>query len=153
MATDEETKAHVEAVWARIRPSSAIYDFLLSGATITSASRGMVRARLRLTRNHINSRGGLHGSASAALVDWAGSLAVAAWDLRDATGVSADIHVSYLSSAREGDAVDVEGRATKVGGSLAFTSVVISRVGEDGEPGPVIATGSHTKYVRAKNSS
>lgn len=147
MPTDEEIKAHVEAVWAGIRPNSPLYAFLLSSATITEASRGLVRARLALGAHHINSKGGLHGSATAALVDWAGSLAVASWDLRARTGVSADLHVAYVSSAREGDEVEVEARADRVGGALAFTRVVVYRV-VDGAAGPVVATGSHSKYVR-----
>lgn len=147
MATDEEIKAHVVAVWARKRPDSPIYDFLLSDAVITNASKGLMRARLQLTKNHMNSKGGIHGATSAAIVDWAGSLVIATWDMSEKTGVSTDIHVSYLSSAKEGDLIEVEARANKVGGSLAYTSVTISKV-VDGVAGPIIATGSHTKYVR-----
>ncbi|KAI1380078.1 Thioesterase/thiol ester dehydrase-isomerase [Hypoxylon crocopeplum] len=142
-------KTHVEAIAAAQLPNSGIYNFLLSEARIVSARRGTVTARLTLTRNHMNSGGGIHGAASAALVDWAGGLAIASWDLRARTGVSADIHVSYLSSAALGDEVEVVATADKVGGSLAFTRVVISKV-VDGEAGPVIANGSHTKFVKQR---
>ena len=84
---------------------------------------------------------------SAAVVDWAGAMAIATWDLREKTGVSVDIHVRYLSSAAEGDEVEIEGVAEKVGSSVAFTRIVISKV-INGEAGPVIASGTHTKYVR-----
>ncbi|KAF4311590.1 Phenylacetic acid degradation-related protein [Botryosphaeria dothidea] len=147
MATDEEIKAHVERCWAHIKPISAIYGFLLADIEITHASQGLVRARLPLTKNQVNSKGGIHGSVSATLVDWAGGLAISSYDLREKNGVSTDIHVTYVSSAREGDIIEVEGRANKVGGTLAFTSVVISKV-VDGVAGPVIATGNHTKYVK-----
>ncbi|EKG21168.1 Phenylacetic acid degradation-related protein [Macrophomina phaseolina MS6] len=147
MATDEETKAHVEQCWARIKPTSAIYGFLLADIEIVHASKGLVRARLPLTKNHINSKGGIHGSVSATLIDWAGGLAISSYDLREKNGVSTDIHVTYISSAKEGDTIEVEGRANKVGGTLAFTSIVISKV-VDGVAGPVVATGNHTKYVR-----
>ncbi|KAK7754547.1 hypothetical protein SLS62_003568 [Diatrype stigma] len=171
---DETIRQHIEQVVAAHLPHSAIYHFLLSAVRIRSAIRGRVRARLTLTSHHVNSRGGIHGAVSAAIVDWAGGLAIASWDLREKTGVSVDIHVRYLSSARVGDEVEIEGRADKVGGSVAFTTVVISKVvssrrglsgnargegeggdgegeGEGGEEevvGPVIATGTHTKYVR-----
>jgi len=77
----------------------------------------------------------------------AGGLAIASHDLREKTGASVDIHVTYQSSAKEGDEIEIEGIAEKVGGSLAFTKVNIYRV-EDDERGRPVATGSHTKFVR-----
>ncbi|OCL12653.1 Thioesterase/thiol ester dehydrase-isomerase [Glonium stellatum] len=142
-----DTLAHVERVWAENKPNSPIYNFLLSEISLTFASKGVVRARLQLTKNHVNSKGGLHGTVSACLIDWVGGLAIAAYDLREKTGVSTDIHITYISSAREGDWVEVEGKASKVGGTLAFTRATISKVvGE--EPGPIVATGTHTKFVK-----
>ena len=120
--TDTDTLAHVELVWAGNKPNSPIYDFLLSEISLTFASKGLVRARLQLTKNHVNSKGGLHGIVSACLIDWVGGLAIAAYDRRDQTGVSTDMHITYISSAREGDWVEVEGKASKVGGTLAFTT-------------------------------
>ena len=149
MATnnEEEIRTHIEKLVETQLPNSAIYNFLLSGVRIHSATRGNVKARLTLTRNHVNSRGGIHGAVSAAVVDWAGGMAIDTWDLREKTGVSVDIHVRYLSSAAEGDEVEIEGVAEKVGSSVAFTRIVISKV-INGEAGPVIASGTHTKYVR-----
>jgi acyl-coenzyme A thioesterase 13 len=79
-------------------------------------------------------------------------MAIASWDSRSKTGVSVDINVSYVGVARAGDTVEIEARADKVGGSLGFTSVKISKVVE-GRAGPLIATGRHTKFVRQKESS
>lgn len=84
---------------------------------------------------------------TATLIDWVGGLAIAAYDMREKLGVSTDIHISYVSSAKVGDWVEIEGRASKVGGTLAFTTATISKIVE-GEPGPVIAHGTHTKYVK-----
>ncbi|KAI7109082.1 hypothetical protein KC352_g36497, partial [Hortaea werneckii] len=69
------------------------------------------------------------------------------WDLRDKSGVSIDIHVTYQSGAKSGDEIEIEGIAEKVGGSLAFTKVNIFKV-EDGKRGRVVVTGTHTKFVK-----
>lgn len=142
-----ETLAHVEAFWQARKPHSPIYAFLLSDIQLTHASKGLVRARLPLTKNHINAHGGIHGSVSATLIDWVGGMAIAAWDNRTKTGVSTDIHISYQSSAKDGDTIEIEGIAGKVGGTLAFTTATIYKV-VDGKPGPIVATGSHTKFVK-----
>ncbi|KAK8097572.1 Thioesterase/thiol ester dehydrase-isomerase [Apiospora kogelbergensis] len=145
----DEIKAHIETLVARQLERSPIYALTLSAVRIESATRGRVVARTVLSRSHLNSSGGLHGSVSATLVDWAGGMAVATWDLRDKTGVSVDIHVRYLSSAREGDEIEIDAVADKVGGALGFTSVTISKV-VDGRAGPVVASGTHTKYVKIR---
>ncbi|KAI1817277.1 HotDog domain-containing protein [Poronia punctata] len=148
--TDAERKAHIENLVRTNLPNSPIYAFLLSEVRIISATKGKFRARLTLTRRHMNSGGGLHGAVSAAVVDWAGGMAVASYDLRPRTGVSVDIHVRYLSSAKEGDEIEIEGQADRVGASVAFTQVIISTVNEDGDVGRVVASGTHTKYVRQR---
>ncbi|KAL1976440.1 hypothetical protein VTN31DRAFT_2722 [Thermomyces dupontii] len=133
-------------VWNRSRPNSPIYQFLLGDVEVYDARTGVVRARLNVSERHLNSKSSLHGSFSATVVDWAGGLAIASHGL-DSTGVSTDIHVSYLSGAKLGDQLEIEGRADKVGKSLAFTTVTISKRGEDGQL-VVVAQGSHTKYIR-----
>lgn len=150
MAEDDELKTHIETLVTNNLPNSPIYNFLLSGVKIHSATKGNVKARLNLTKNHMNSGGGIHGSVSATIVDWAGGMAIATWDLREKTGVSVDIHVRYLSSAKVGDEIEIEATAEKVGSSLAFTKIVISKV-VDGEAGPVVASGTHTKYVKQRS--
>lgn len=150
MASDEnnpEILAHVEKFWQARKPHSPIYEFLLEDIKLTYASKGVVRARLLLGKNHINAHGGIHGSVSATMIDWVGGMAIAAWDNRVKTGVSTDIHISYQTSAKDGDTIEIEGNAGKVGGSLAFTTATIWKVVDD-KPGPIICTGSHTKFVR-----
>ncbi|KAK8045623.1 acyl-coenzyme A thioesterase-like protein 13 [Apiospora rasikravindrae] len=145
----DEIKTHIETLVARQMERSPIYALTLSDVRIVSATKGRVVARTVLGRNHMNSSGGLHGSVSATIVDWAGGMAIATWDLRDKTGVSVDIHVRYLSSAKEGDEIEIAATADKVGGSVGFTSVLISKV-VGGEVGPVVASGTHTKYVKVR---
>lgn len=138
---------HVQNVWDGIRANSAIYRILLSDIRLVSATQGRVIAQLDIAPVHINSKGIFHGSVSATIVDWAGGMAIAATGL-EKTGVSTDIHVSYVSAAREGEILEIEAWTTKVGRTLAYTQVEIRKIGkENGEKGPVVCTGSHTKYL------
>ena len=137
---------HVQEYWANMRKNSPIYEFLLSDISLVSASKGVVTARLSIKPCHLNSKGTLHGTVSACLTDWAGGLAIATYG-GEKTGVSTDIHTTFISLAKEGDVLEIEGRANKVGGTLAFTSVEIRKVGEDGAS-RVVSMGSHTKYVK-----
>ncbi|CAK7269991.1 hypothetical protein SEPCBS119000_003859 [Sporothrix epigloea] len=167
----EATIAHVRAHWAGIEPNSPIYSLFFSGIRIvdarredigsTSSSGGRILARLPVVPIHVNSKHILHGAVSAALVDWAGGMAIAAATGRHKTGVSVDIHVSYVSAARAGDELEIEAWVQRVGRSLAYTSVEIRlrpRVARQEDEavaadapvrtrGAVVAAGSHTKYV------
>jgi len=135
--------ASVNACWARVS-KGGLYKFLFSDIEIVYAEKGKMVAKLKVGPNHLNSKGGLHGSTSATIVDWAGGMAVATHGLEQ-TGLSVDIHVSYISTAKENDILTIEGKTTKVGRNLAFTTVSILK-GEDNNLIPV-ATGSHTKYI------
>lgn len=128
-----------------MKGNSPIYDFLLSDATIISATKGTVVANLVLEKNHVNSRGTIHGAVSATIVDWSGGLAIATHGL-EKTGASIDIHVTYIGGAQIGDTIQVEATANKVGRSVAFTTIKIYKL-VDGVPGPMVATASHTKYL------
>ncbi|KAL1835984.1 hypothetical protein VTJ49DRAFT_5741 [Mycothermus thermophilus] len=151
--SDAAILSHLENYFATRSVASPIYAYLLGTPSepqirFTSASKGVFTARLTLAAHHLNSGGGLHGSVSATIVDWAGGLAIATWDLRAGTGVSVDIHVEYLSSARLGDEVEIEGRVDRVGRSLAFTEVRIWKVDGEGRRGGLVTVGRHTKYVK-----
>lgn len=147
MATSQPTETrelqHVRTYWSTMLPSSPLYSFLLSSIELTHASHGTVTARLPLGTTHMNSKGTLHGTVSACIVDCFGGLAVASTGL-EKTGVSTDIHITYLSAAKVGDVLEIEARANKVGGTMAFTTVEIRKVG-----GGTVATGGHTKFIRS----
>lgn len=136
----------VEKYWQTMQTDSPIYHFLLSDILLVKASKGSFTAMLKVKPSHLNSKKTLHGAVSACLTDWAGGLAIASHG-RDMTGVSTDIHTTFVSTAQEGDLLEIEGRVVKLGGTLAFTTMEIRKVGEDGA-GNVVATGSHTKYVK-----
>ncbi len=144
MALSSELE-HVKGVWERMRGNSPIYDFLLSDVNIVAAAKGSVTSRLTLGKNHVNSRGTIHGAVSATLVDWSGGLAIATHGL-EKTGASIDIHVTYIGTAHVGETIQIEATANKVGRSVAFTTIRISRL-VDGMPGPMVVTASHTKYI------
>ena len=139
--------SHIEKLVEKKMPGSPIYAFLLSSIRITSATKGHVIARLPLGENQMNSNGSLHGAVSAAIVDWAGGMAISSFDLREKSGVNVDIHVTYQSGAKLGEELEIEGLAERVGGSLAFTKINIYKV-EGDQRGKVVATGTHTKYVK-----
>ena len=134
----------VQACWSRISQKSPIYHFFFSNIELVSADKGSILAQLKVESNHVNSKGGLHGSVSATIVDWAGGMVIASHGLEH-TGLSTDIHVSYASSAKEGDTLSIEARTTKVGRNMAFTTVTIYK--GDGEEQTVVAYGTHTKYI------
>ena len=137
--------AHVRSVWDRIRPTSPIYDFLLSDVSLLSAADGLIVAHLDVTHVHVNSKGTLHGSVSTCLIDWASSMAIASTG-RDKTGVSTDLHASYVSTAKVGDILKIKGMASKVGANMAYTTVDVSRI-RDGTV-ELVCHGLHTKFVR-----
>jgi acyl-coenzyme A thioesterase 13 len=144
MAASPELE-HVKGVWERMRGNSPIYDFLLSDVVLVSATKGSITARLILGKNHVNSRGTIHGAVSAALVDWSGGLAIATHGL-EKTGASIDIHVTYIGTALAGETIEIEALANKVGRSVCFTTIRICKL-VDGVAGPMVATASHTKYI------
>ncbi len=132
----------------RVQANSPIYNFLLSDVDIYHAEEGSFSARLQVGAKHLNSKGGLHGVFSACVTDWAGGLAIASCGL-ESTGVSTNINVNYLSSASAGDWLDIRGYANKVGRSLAFTTITISKCTSPGST-TLVAQGSHTKYIKAR---
>ena len=144
--SDAALLAHVQSVWDRIKPNSAIYGILLADVRLVSATAGRVVAHLDLAPVHLNSKRIVHGSVSATIVDWAGGLAIASTGL-DKTGVSTDIHISYVAPAKEGDTLEIVAWVSRVGKSLGYTMIEIRKAGENGSKGPVVCTGSHTKYL------
>lgn len=144
MSTTSELE-HVRGVWERVKNDSAIYRLVLANVEIISATRGHMQARLKLTSDHVNSRGTIHGAVSAAIIDWAGGMSIATHGY-EKTGASVDIHVTYLSTATVGDLLDISAVADRVGKTMAFTTIKISKVIDD-EVGPLVSKGSHTKFL------
>ncbi|KAL6925288.1 hypothetical protein ACHAPO_009024 [Fusarium lateritium] len=138
---------HVQSLMDRLRSKSPIYKFIMAPAQLIGASQGIVTTRMVLNENHLNSSGSLHGAVSATIIDFVTGLAIASWDLRETTGASVDMHISYVSTARLGDMVEIVSTADKVGGSVAFSSIKIFKVEADGTL-KLVTHGQHTKYVK-----
>ncbi|KAJ7135785.1 HotDog domain-containing protein, partial [Mycena epipterygia] len=136
----------VQTVLTRYLTSSPLYTLLLSTLELSFASHGRVMLKLVVLPVHLNSKAVLHGSLSATLVDLVAGLAIVSTG-SPKTGLSTDLHVSFVSSAREGDTLWVEGIAERVGGTLAFTRVRVEKEVGNGAERALVATGSHTKYV------
>ena len=123
----------VQTLMTTLLSKSPIYGLILSDIKLLRVVRGTVTLSLTLKATHLNSKGALHGAVSATIVDFVTGLAICSWDLREKTGASVDMHLSFLSAARAGDTVTIQSTAEKVGGSLAFVTIRISKVGDDGE--------------------
>jgi acyl-coenzyme A thioesterase 13 len=140
--------SHVEQVWATKITTSQPYNILIPDIKLVSAtSDGRVIGQLVLEDKHVNSLGGIHGTTSAAIVDFTAGMSIVAKSGGQKTGVSTDIHISYVASAKVGDTVEVECWLNKLGRNLAYTSMEIRKVVKAGEDKKVLVTGSHTKYV------
>lgn len=149
-AATVSTLDHVARVWSQKIHLSQPYSLLIPTIRITSASaEGRVTGEMVLENKHVNSLGGIHGTTSAAIIDFSAGMAIVAQSGGEKTGVSTDIHISYVSSARVGDTVEVECWVHKLGRSMAFTTCEIRKKAVDvggGKP-KVLVTGSHTKFV------
>lgn len=144
----DHARAHIDF----LLNNSPMYSHLFQGIEVLSASSTGVLCSLALEAIHLNSKGSLHGSCSATLIDFMGGLAIACYDNRSNTGVSTDMHIAFAGGAKTGDVLDIEGKVDKCGGTLAFTTVTI-RKQEQGKAqgdGPLVATGSHTKFVKQR---
>ncbi|KAL4946069.1 hypothetical protein BDV06DRAFT_235619 [Aspergillus oleicola] len=141
------TLTHVQTVFTTQKSNSPIYALLLENLSLVSATPGHITASLTVQPLHANSKGTLHGTASACLVDWAAGMAIASQgEAYTYTGVSTDLSVSYMGTAKVGDVLLVEGRALKIGGTLGFFDVLVYKETE-GEK-KLIVKGSHTKYLK-----
>lgn len=140
--------SHVEQVWATKITTSQPYNILIPTITpISATSDGRVTGQLVLEDKHVNSLGGIHGTTSAGIVDFIAGMAIVAKSGGQKTGVSTDIHISYVASAKVGDTVEVECWLNKLGRNLAYTSIEIRKAVKEGDDKKVLVTGSHTKYV------
>ncbi|KAG5913647.1 hypothetical protein E4U42_000956 [Claviceps africana] len=146
-ASSDPRTSQVDALMRRLLATSPIYGLILADMQLRDVRPGAVTLYLRLTPTHLNSKGGLHGAVSATVVDFVTGLAICAHDLRDTTGASVDMHLSFLAAAHAGDELVVRASAERVGANLAFVTVRINKLVGDGVEKSVTLA-QHTKFVR-----
>ncbi|XP_015363813.1 PREDICTED: acyl-coenzyme A thioesterase 13-like isoform X3 [Diuraphis noxia] len=117
---------------------------------IISAGNGQCVAEMVVEKEHTNRFGTLHGGFTASAVDVLSSMAVLTHprvvediDSVPNSGVSVDIHISYLNSAKIGDKIVINSETVKLGRNLAFLKVTLFRKDDK----VILAQGSHTKFV------
>lgn len=143
----EARTTKVQSLMRTLLARSPVYGLILADIKLADVTPGTVTLRLKLAATHLNSKGGLHGAVSATMVDFVTGLAICSHDLRESTGASVDMHLSFLSAAQADDTVAVHGTAERVGGNLAFVTVRINKLARDGTEKPVTLA-QHTKFVR-----
>jgi acyl-coenzyme A thioesterase 13 len=123
--------------------SGSRFDRVLEGLVITSIGSGKATCELTVGEPHTNSYGTLHGGCIATIVDIVGTMAAMSIDpLRP--GVSVDMSQTFLSPAKQGSRLLIQGSCLRSGRRLAFTEVSISLLEA---PHTLVATGRHTKAL------
>ena len=136
IASDPATLEHVERYWASIKPHSAIYGFLCADITITHASRGVVRARVRTRVEYDAHARGVERARGEELLPDAESLGEAARalvrvhelvperDVRRELGVHRELVVDVLERLRD--------RLARCEGGSALAVVAVPLRGQGG---------------------
>lgn len=105
------------------------------GACLEEWQEGFIRLSLAIEDRHTNPNGVMHGGVITTLMDEAVGAVIASVRGLDAMAAAphstVDMNVSFLSAARPGDDLVVEGRALKIGRSVAFAEAEAKRRGED----------------------
>ncbi|PKY27130.1 Thioesterase/thiol ester dehydrase-isomerase [Rhizophagus irregularis] len=121
------------------------FDKLLMGKmTITDVADGKITCELPVEKIHLNRLGIVHGGFLSTLVDIGGSLALSTKGMYT-TGVSTDLNITFLNSAKEGDIIIMDSECVKLGKTLAYTTVDLKNKID----GKIIAMGRHTKFIAA----
>jgi uncharacterized protein (TIGR00369 family) len=127
----------------------------LIGGRQEEMSDGYVRLSLMLEERHMNPNGVMHGGVITTLMDEAAGGVIASVRgieaMEAAPHATVDMNVSFLSGARPGDELVVEGRALRVGRSAAFAQVEARRRGGPGRApvraDDIVATGRFTFVI------
>jgi hypothetical protein len=89
--------------------ASPIYGFLLQNLVVLpSTVAGTSLSSLILEPQHLNSKGSIHGSVSATIVDWASGNALATTGSH--SGVSVDMHVTFMNTCKGGEKMIIKVR-------------------------------------------
>ncbi|MBN3317588.1 ACO13 thioesterase, partial [Atractosteus spatula] len=118
------------------------FDRVLRKMHLVSASPGKVVCEMKVEDEHTNRGGTLHGGLTATLVDIVSTTALL-YTERAEPGVSVDMNITYMNTAKLGEDVLITAQVLKQGRTLAFATVDITNK----ETGKLIAQGRHTKHL------
>jgi uncharacterized protein (TIGR00369 family) len=133
------------------RRQSAFIDLL--GVELEEWREGYVRMGLKVDARHANANGVMHGGVATSLMDEVTGAVIASvrgmeamWAAPHAT---VEMSVSFMGGVWPGDDLVFEGRAARVGRTVAFSEVTAHRRGEE-KP---VATGKFTYVIQAPRSA
>ncbi|XP_050702977.1 acyl-coenzyme A thioesterase 13-like [Eriocheir sinensis] len=118
------------------------YDTQLTKLCLVSAGQGRCSATVKVDKEHTNRTGNLHGGFTATLVDAVSTLALMTAE-GGSPGVSVNMNISYMKSAKIGEEILINAETLKLGKTMAFLDVDITNK----DTGALVAKGSHTKFV------
>ncbi|XP_006635775.1 acyl-coenzyme A thioesterase 13 [Lepisosteus oculatus] len=118
------------------------FDRVLRKMHLVSACPGKVVCEMKVEEEHTNRGGTLHGGLTATLVDIVSTTALL-YTERAEPGVSVDMNITYMNTAKLGEDVLITAQVLKQGRTLAFATVDITNK----ETGKLIAQGRHTKHL------
>ena len=120
----------------------------LVGAKMEEWQEGYVRLSLVLEEKHTNPNGVMHGGVATTLMDEALGAVIASVrgmeTMQAAPHATVEMNCSFLAGPRAGDEIVVEGRALRVGRSVAFGEAEVTRRGR----GDMIAKGRFTFVIQ-----
>ncbi|KRT85802.1 hypothetical protein AMK59_1390 [Oryctes borbonicus] len=119
------------------------FDRYFHSIRILAAGNGEIKAEMKVTSEHINPLGTLHGGSIAYLVDVISSLGLFSHERGYKPAVSANININYLSSSREGDTVEILANTLKIGKTTAILQIQL----KNQETGVTLAKGSNTMFL------
>ncbi len=124
----------------------------LIGGKMEEWQEGLVRLSVAVEPRHTNPHGVMHGGVVTTLMDEVMGGVIASVRglevMRAAPHSTVDMNVSFLSAARPGDELVVEGRVLRIGKTVAFGEAEARRRGD----GEVVARGRFT-FVIAQRSN
>jgi uncharacterized protein (TIGR00369 family) len=145
MNEERRTAVHGEPV------QSAFVELI--GGRMEEFSEGYVRMSLLIEERHTNPNGVMHGGVVTTLMDEALGAVIASVRGMDvmaaAPHATVDMNVSFLAGPRPGDELVVEGRALKVGRTVAFGEAEARRRGD----GRLIAKGRFTFAIMQRGEA
>ncbi|XP_065360573.1 acyl-coenzyme A thioesterase 13-like [Calliphora vicina] len=120
------------------------HDVVTKAIRVTGGGEGRCTGEFTITKEHLNPYGGLHGGCAATIIDNVTTYALMSADSHP--GVTVDLYVSYLKSAKEGEEIIVDANTVKVGKKIAFIDCVLKKKSD----GSIIVKGGQTKFVDLK---